>query len=215
MKAIDIKGQRFGRLVAVEKSPNKRGRTAWKCVCDCGNEIIVTTTDLRRGHTRSCGCIHSERMHGNKMRETHGDTHTSLYKTWSAMKQRTSNPKTINYELYGGKGVGVCEKWLKYENFKAWATENGYEEGLTLDRIDGNGDYCPENCRWVDWETQQNNRCNNRLITFNGKTQTMSQWAREIGIKPRTLFARIDNKGWSIEKALTTPLMKHYGKKAI
>ena len=149
------------------------------------------------------------------MRETHGDTHTSLYKTWSAMKQRTSNPKTINYELYGGKGVAVCEEWLKYENFKAWAMENGYEEELTLDRIDGSGDYCPENCRWVDWETQQNNRCNNRLITFNGKTQTMSQWAREIGIKPRTLFARIDNKGWSIEKALTTPLMKHYGKKAI
>lgn len=106
--------------------------------------------------------------------------------------------------------MGVCDAWLSFDAFRDWSLSNGYKDDLTLDRIDGSKDYCPENCRWVDWEVQQNNRCNNHLITFNGKTQTMSQWAREIGLKPKTLSRRINDKGWSVEKALTTPLLKHY-----
>lgn len=143
-------------------------------------------------------------------KKTHGDTNTRLYNIWSTMKQRTSNPNTINYELYGGKGVRCCDDWNSYEAFKEWALCNGYADGLTLDRIDSGGDYCPNNCRWADWYVQQNNRRNNHLITFNGETKTMSQWARAVGLSPKTLARRINDKHWSIEKALTTPLMKHY-----
>ena len=127
------------------------------------------------------------------------------------MKQRTTNPKTINYPLYGGKGVTVCEDWRSYVGFKAWAEQHGYSPELTLDRIDGGGDYHPANCRWVDWSTQQNNRCNNHRITYNGQTKTISEWAKDIGIKPKTLSRRIVDKKWDVEKALTTPLLRHYG----
>lgn len=139
---------------------------------------------------------------------THGDTGTRLYTIWCAMKQRTSNPRTINYSLYGGKGVQVCSEWARYEAFKQWALESGYADGLTLDRIDGSGDYCPKNCRWVTWTAQENNRCNNHRIAYNGRTLTLSEWARALGMKPKTLSRRIVDKGWSVERAFTTPLRK-------
>lgn len=143
-------------------------------------------------------------------RLTHGDTGSRLYGIWNSMKQRTSNPNAINYSLYGGKGIHVCKDWEKYESFKNWSLKNGYESNLTLDRIDGNLDYSPDNCRWASWEQQENNRCNNHVISFDGKTMTLSQWARAIGIHPKTLSRRIVDKGWSVEKALTTPLLKTY-----
>lgn len=143
-------------------------------------------------------------------RTTHGDTGTRLYQIWNAMKQRTRNPNTINYSLYGGKGVSVCSEWNRYEAFKEWALSNGYQCNLTLDRIDGNGDYCPENCRWANWFTQENNRRNNHLITYDGETLTLSQWARKIGMNPKTLSRRIVDKGWDVERALLTPLLKRY-----
>lgn len=139
-------------------------------------------------------------------RTTHGDTGTRLYSIWSAMKQRTCNKNTVNYSLYGGKGISVCDDWKSYKNFKKWSIENGYSKELTLDRIDGNKGYCPENCRWVSMKVQQNNRCNNHNISFCGKTMTLSMWADEIGIPVKTLSRRIVDKKWSIERALTTPL---------
>lgn len=141
----------------------------------------------------------------------HGDTGTRLYSIWNTMKQRCSNPNAINYHLYGGKGIMVCNEWIEsYEEFKKWSLLNGYSEKLTLDRIDSKKGYSPNNCRWTDWGTQQNNRCNNHLITYNGETHTLSQWARIVGLHPKTLSRRIVDKHWSIEKALTTPLLKHY-----
>lgn len=139
-------------------------------------------------------------------RETHGDTGKRLYIIWSAMKQRTTNPNTINYALYGGKGISICEDWKSYEPFKKWSIEHGYTDKLTLDRIDGSKGYCPDNCRWVTMQVQQNNRCNNHMVSYNGKTMTLSMWAREIGMNPKTLSRRIVDKGWPIELALTMPI---------
>lgn len=139
-------------------------------------------------------------------RVTLGETGTRLYKIWCTMKQRTKNPHTVNYSLYGGKGINVCEAWSEYEQFRSWSLENGYNDSLTLDRIDGDKGYTPENCRWVSMKVQQNNRCNNHLLTFNGETLTLSLWAERIGMKPKTLSRRIVDKKWSIERALTTPL---------
>lgn len=138
---------------------------------------------------------------------THGKTHSRLYKIWKTMKQRVSNPNTINYSLYGGKGVSVCDEWSRsFEAFFTWAILNGYEADLSIDRVDSNGNYCPENCRWVNMKIQQNNRSNNHIITFNGESLTLSMWAERIGLNPKTLSRRIVDKGWSIERALTTPL---------
>ncbi len=140
-------------------------------------------------------------------RLTHGDTGTRLYNIWSAMIGRCETPSAGSYKWYGGKGVSVCPEWRNsYVKFKAWAKENGYKSNLTIDRIDSGKDYCPENCRWVSMKEQQNNRCNNHIITFNGETHTLSQWAEKIGLAPKTLSRRIVDKHWSIEKALTTPL---------
>lgn len=145
-----------------------------------------------------------------RTRLTHGDSGTRLYNIWSTMWQRVSNPNTINYQLYGGKGVKVCVQWKDYVNFKEWAINNGYCDELTLDRIDSNGNYEPKNCRWVSWYVQGNNRSNNHIITYKGRTQTLSQWAREIGMSPKTLSRRIVDKKWGIERALSTPIMKQY-----
>lgn len=142
-------------------------------------------------------------------RITHGDTGTRLYNIWNTMIRRCELPSAGSYKWYGGKGVSVCHEWrTSYVNFKAWAKENGYKSNLTIDRIDSNNDYCPGNCRWISMKEQQNNRCNNHIITFNGESHTLSQWAEIIGMSPKTLSRRIVDKGWSIERALTTPLCK-------
>lgn len=141
----------------------------------------------------------------------HGDTGKRLYNIWSTMKQRCKNPNTINYSIYGKKGIKVCDEWEKdYNAFKFWAMNNGYSEEMTLDRIDGSKNYEPSNCRWVKWDVQQNNRNNNHIIEFNGEVHTLSQWARIVNVSPKTLSRRIVDKHWSIEKALTTPLMENY-----
>lgn len=210
-KFVDLTGQKFGRLTVIERVGVKNHHSLWKCKCDCGNLHYATIDNLKGGHTKSCGCIAKEIMTGNKYRQTHGGTHSRLYNIWHSIKQRTQNPKTINFSLYGGKGITMCEEWKNsFETFRDWSIKNGYSESLSIDRINGECGYTPENCRWVDMKTQQNNRCNNHLITYNGETHTLSQWAEKIGIKPKTLSARIFDSKWSEEKALTTPLMKHY-----
>lgn len=139
-------------------------------------------------------------------RLTHGETGTRLYNIWSSMKQRVKNPNAINYKIYGGNGIFLCPEWDIHENFREWALQNGYSDNLSIDRIDGTKGYFPDNCRWVTMKVQQNNRCNNHIITFQGKTMTLSLWANSIGIPVKTLSRRIVDKKWSIERALTTPL---------
>ena len=205
-KMNDLSGQRFGRLVVLERTGSKNNRPLWLCKCDCGNEKIVSTSGLKSGDTKSCGCLKQEKtIENNKNKTTHGKSKTKLYNVWFDIKRRCYNPKRENYKDYGGRGIKVCDEWKNnFEKFYNWANENGYKEGLSIDRIDVNGDYEPKNCRWVDNYAQANNKTNNFLITYNGETHTATEWSNIVGIRADTILHRIKKHGWSIEKALTT-----------
>ena len=195
-KFIDLTGQKFGKLTIVRRMENdKHNHARWLCQCDCGNEKVIMSSDIISGKTKSCGCIHTIHGQGGKKK-------TRLYRIWTGMKTRCLNEKFRDYEDYGGRGITVCPEWMEFEPFCEWAMANGYEDNLTLDRKDNNGNYCPENCRWETVKTQENNRRNNRLITHNGKTLTLSQWAEETGINMRTIQYRL-NHGWDVCKALS------------
>lgn len=141
-----------------------------------------------------------------KHRNTTGHYNERIRHIYTTMLQRTSNPKKEGYERYGGRGIKVCEEWQDdFQNFYSWAMANGYTDKLTIDRIDVNGDYCPENCRWVDAKTQMNNRRSNKVFTIGGKTKTVAQWAEQYGIDRYTVYNRL-RLGWSIERALTEPI---------
>jgi hypothetical protein len=138
-----------------------------------------------------------------------GSTKNRLYRIWANMKSRCYNPKASRYEHYGGKGVTVCDEWLNdFQAFYDWAMAHGYSDNLTIDRIDVNGNYEPRNCRWEHPKGQSNNLSVNRKITFNGMTKTLAEWAAVTGINRRTIAARLDVRGWSVEKALTVPVGK-------
>lgn len=206
MQRIDLTNQTFGRLKAISYShTTKDGRAMWICNCLCGNQKITSTKDLRRGTVQSCGCLLRETV--SKRQKTHGATNTRLYHIWSTMKRRCETTKSEKAKKdYLERGITVCKEWHDFSIFQKWALNNGYSEKLTIDRINNNGNYCPENCRWVNQKTQQNNKRNNVRLTYNNKTQTIAQWADELGMKYNTLDERL-RKGWSVEKALTTPVM--------
>lgn len=208
-KYIDLTGQRFGRLTAIERAetPVGHGRDArWKCRCDCGKEITTTSHCLRQGKSQSCGCLRQE--NSLSVHTTHGDGHHKdrcrLYQIWADMKHRCTNPKARAWKNYGGRGIKVCEAWSRYETFKLWAMASGYKEDLTLDRIDVNGNYEPSNCRWATWKEQANNTRRTEKLTFRGKTQSIRLWADELGIPRTTIVGRL-KRGWSVEDALTKP----------
>ena len=205
-KSIDLKGKRFSRLTVIERvENNSRGNTMWRCKCDCGNEIVVRGSCLTSGNTKSCGCYrYDQTVSKNK---THGKSHTRIYVEWQNMKQRCFDPKDKSYPDYGGRGISICPEWVGEhgaKNFISWAYENGYKDDLQIDRIDNNGNYCPENCRWATKKEQANNRRSNILITYNGKTQTLKQWCEELGLDYFSTRQRIRRNHWSIEKAFTT-----------
>lgn len=207
-KLIDLTGEKFGRLTVLERTddliqPSGQHKTQWLCKCDCGNEITVTSSNLK-GSTKSCGCYRAEIGYkAGKNCLSHGKSNTRIYHTWEAMKQRCYNPKSQYYKRYGGRGITICDKWLHdFQAFYDWAMSHGYADNLTIDRIDNNKGYSPDNCRWATNIQQHNNQSNNKNLTYNGKTQTLAQWAKEKNIKPTTLAMRL-NRGWSIEKALT------------
>lgn len=202
-KFIDLSGQKIGRLTVIARVGTSRQREAlWLCKCECGNEIIIRGSDVRTRHTISCGCW--KRENAKDMLTKHGKRNTRLYHIWSGMKDRCNNPRNIGYNLYGGRGIKVCEEWSQdFMAFYQWASENGYTDKMTIDRIDANGNYCPENCRWETQKAQQNNRRNNHVISFNGGTHTLTEWAEITGIKCSTIYARL-KRGWTIERALTT-----------
>lgn len=142
----------------------------------------------------------------------HGMCNTRLYHIWNAMKQRCENPKAINYKYYGAKGVSVCQEWRNnFRSFYSWAMAHGYENDLTLDRVDGSGNYEPSNCRWATAKEQQNNTSYTRLYTYNGETLSIMQWAEKTGIPSNMLYKRI-KRGWTIEKAIETKSLKKWGK---
>lgn len=197
MRALNLTGEKFGRLTVLSKTENRGEKTAWLCVCECGNSVIAGTTALRRGNTKSCGCLLSEK------RTKHGMCGSKLYRAWNNMLSRCYCETMVNYPNYGGRGITVCEEWRKsFEAFKAWSLLNGYKEHLTIDRIEVNGNYEPSNCRWITNKEQQNNRRNNRYITFKNETHTIKEWSEITGVHHKTLAYRID-RGWDLEKAMT------------
>lgn len=202
-KIQDLSGMRFGRLTVVKFLCRGGGQTKWECACDCGRTHIASASNLKRGHVRSCGCLSRELA--AKRLLSHGEADTRLYSIWDGMKRRckgTSGYK--NKRLYCDRGISYCDEWESYENFRDWAFSNGYRDGLTIDRIDGNREYCPENCRWVNMKVQQNNRRNNHKVTHAGQTKTIGEWATEKGIPYDTLYNRL-YIGWTMEKALSVP----------
>lgn len=203
-KFIDLTGQRFGRLTVLERMENGENRSArWLCRCDCGNQKIVVGSALRAGKTVSCGCFKRELIATH--RTTHGQSNTRLHWIWCGMVKRCTNPNAHAYDHYGCRGITVCDEWRKFEPFRDWALSHGYTDSLSIDRIDVDGNYCPENCRWATRKEQNNNQRTNRFLTAFGKTQTVQQWADELNINAQTLYNRL-NRGWSVEDALTTPV---------
>lgn len=199
---IDMNGRIINNIEVLRYShSNKKGDAMWECRCRCGNTFTARGTDIRRGHTTSCGCLQREMT--AEASKKHGMSKTRLYYVYSTMLKRCYLSSHKSYKNYGGRGIAVCDEWKNdFKTFFEWAMENGYEEGLSIDRIDVNGNYNPSNCRWASAKEQQNNRRNNRMITCNGKTQTMQQWADEIGVDARKIHNRINILHWDVEKAL-------------
>ena len=206
---VDITGQRFGRLVVLGRNMEKQGENRhlmWDCICDCGNRTTVSGLHLKDGHTKSCGCLAAESLRTRSI--THGKSKTALYHVFLTMHSRCDNPNTKSYHRYGGRGIKVCDEWRRASGFQAfydWAMRNGYQEGLTIDRIDTDGDYEPSNCRWVTHKVQNNNRKNNRLIEYDGNTYTLSELSEISVVEYTTLQNRL-NVGWDVETAINTPV---------
>lgn len=204
---INLTGQRFGKLICKKDIGRMSGRVVWLCLCDCGKESKVVSSNLLRGHISSCGCSRNDNPAGT----THGlsmnadKRKTRLYSVWIQMRQRCLNSKNKSYHRYGGRGISVCKEWDDYAAFHLWAMANGYHNDLTIERINNNGNYEPDNCKWATHKEQGQNSSRNRLITFCGNTRTLGQWADLIGMHHDALRERLDN-GWSVEKALTTPV---------
>jgi len=203
-RLVDLTGMTFGKLTVIERAPN-RGRTVmWRCSCSCGKETITTAEGLKGGTVKSCGCLRAE---ANRRRTRHGMSKSKLWDVWESMKSRCYNPNSTSYYNYGGRGISICSEWLNsFESFYSWAIDSGYHEGLSIDRIDVNGNYEPANCRWATDKEQGNNKRNSVWITHNGETHTISEWGDILGISVHTLYSRIFQHGWPEEKALTTPV---------
>lgn len=183
---------KFTRLTVIGEAPLRNHLSHWRCLCDCGKEVVVSGHSLARGNTKSCGCMRGD---------SHGYSKTKLHTVWRNIKARCSNPKHPAYARYGGRGIKLCDEWLVFSRFKDWALAHGYDESLTLDRVDNDADYAPDNCRWVDMKAQARNRSNN--VRYRGKT--VGEWSELCGIKASTLYNRIC-KGWSLERAISEPV---------
>ena len=201
---IDLTGEKFGRLTVIRPSgKNAHGSYMWLCECDCGNTKVLNSYELRRGNVRSCGCLNRE-LARDRMTK-HGYSKTKIYSEWKKMIYRCKNSNPYNSSRYAQRGIKVCDIWANdFETFLNHVSRLPHfdEPGYSLDRIDNDGDYEPGNVRWANPVTQANNRRDNVLITYDGETHTMSEWARKLGMSYSKLQWRIYN-GWSIEKALS------------
>lgn len=192
-RAVDLTGRKFHRLMVLERRPG--AITEYLCRCDCGKEVVVRGGNLTSGNTKSCGCLLEEKSHEPK-KVKHGLSKTRLFSIWSGMKLRCYRKKDKAWKWYGGKGITVCGEWLNdFGEFYKWAMDNGYKDGLTIDRIDHEGNYTPDNCRWATIKEQQNNRSSNKNITYNGETKTVKQWSEQYGIPHHVILWRL--KHWS------------------
>lgn len=201
-KLDDLTGKRFGRLVVLNREGTTDNRhTIWHCKCDCGNECTALATNLKRGLVKSCGCLKKEITRNRAM--IHGMTGTRLHRIWKLMHRRCYNLSDPKYPQYGGRGIHICEEWkTDFLAFYYWSTTNGYADNLSIDRIDVNGPYSPDNCRWATNRIQSNNRTTNVILEYHGIVHTAEEWACITGIPGNTIRARIE-RGWSVEQAIT------------
>ena len=199
-KRKNYDGMRYENYVVLRRDHvDENGRWWFVCKCDCGKEFMLRNMNF--GHVKSCGCL----LGGYNTK--HGERYSRLYRVWAGMKSRCHNQNCAEYKDYGGRGITICPEWEKYEAFRDWANQNGFDPNksgteCSIDRIDVNGNYEPSNCRWVDDVAQANNRRSSKTITYNNETHTIAEWAKMVGINNVTLWGRL-HRGWSIEDALT------------
>ena len=191
LKNISLK--RFGKLIAIKRENSGK----WFCLCDCGNITSVYLANLTRGRTKSCGCG----QHPGK----HKRYGSKIYRVWGAMIQRCKNPNDLSYKYYGGRGIYVCKRWELFENF--FADMGTPPKGLTLDRVDNNKGYCLENCRWATRAEQRRNSRSTFFIEYDGRKQTINEWARDTGVKRERIRGRL-RRGWSVQEAIDGPSYK-------
>ncbi len=192
----DITGRRFTRWIAIRPT-NKRnnGKVVWECLCDCGTIGFIISASLIYGSSKSCGCLIGEKHNMSKSRE---------YAAWARAKRRCTDPNNSDFHLYGARGIKMCSRWM--DSFSTFYQDMGSRpKGMTLDRINNNGNYEPSNCRWATRETQANNRRNVIRITINQETHTIAEWSKITGLSRSRIWQRINRLGWNHEKAVTTP----------
>ena len=211
VKRVDLTGKKFGRLTVIEKrEPNKKRKTSmWLCRCECGNEKIIASHDLKHG-TLSCGCMLKENRESFKNKYRNGKKinakNTRILRIYNHMKQRCYNSNNSSYKNYGGRGITICKEWLEnYYEFEKWSLENGYEDTLTIDRIDTNKGYSPKNCRWATYKQQANNERTNHILEIDGIKHTVQEWSEIYKIKPNTIIYRI-KRGWNVKRAVKEPV---------
>lgn len=206
----DLTGRRYGRWTVVRfhgTGPSYNDR--WWCRCDCGTEKSVGASNLRSGDSRSCGC--RKREVTIRRSTKHGDakagSEARLYRIWQHMRRRCTTLTNQDYPRYGGRGISICAEWDEYESFRAWARANGYTSNLSLDRVDNDGPYSPENCRWADRLTQARNRSTARLLTYRDETLSVAEWADRLNLDANIVRNRL-HRGWPVHKALSEPTQK-------
>ena len=205
----NLPGKKFGLLEVKEATEQRAsdGCIMWLCKCDCGNTNIVSTNDLNTGNTRSCGC----------MGKDHGMSGTRFYNIWRSIKDKCDNPNHNSYSRYGGRGIGYCSRWSQFKAFMAdmldsYKIHRKEHDTTQIERINNDGGYCPENCKWATRKEQGRNTRKNRMLEFRDEKKPMSQWAEELGINYSTLNKRINGMNWSTKKALSTPVDKRYSR---
>lgn len=201
-------GSRFGDLKVVDivhkERKNGGKQWYWKVLCDCGKESIVRPIEVLKGHTKSCGCLKTKRTPKNK---THGESRTRLHDIWCGMHNRCK-VENKNSERYGKRGISICKEWSEYEAFSKWAIENGYKEDMTIERKDVNGNYCPENCKWIPMARQARNRRTTFWVMYNGQKMSLVEAAEKAGLPYKQVHHRIKRMGWTAERALSTPMAR-------
>lgn len=202
---IDITGNKYGMLTVIRRAENApKGITRWECQCDCGNIVIVRGRNLKNGAVKSCGCLKSV---ANKKRSRHNMTGTRLYQAWANIKQRCYHENNPWYKFYGARGIKMCDIWREsFEAFAEWALSNGYQDDLTIERINNDRGYEPNNCKWIGLGAQANNKRSNVKITYKNETHTLSEWCKIYGVEYYLVYNRIHKNRWDFERAIFEPV---------
>ena len=200
---------KYNKLELIKEVKVINKHSYWLCKCECGNEKIIRLDSVKSGKTQSCGCIRKDRAF-----KVHGKSRTKLYHIYYGMKQRCYNKNDKAYKHYGLRNIKIDERWLSdFQNFYNWSIENGYKEGLSIDRINVNGNYEPSNCRWIECREQNNNTRRTVSITYDGVTQNINQWAKTLGINKNTFWHYIRVKNYTIDQIIKIKNCRDYSER--